>query len=69
MQLAASALRKAIMGLPWRRMLHVTKGEGTLKEYKFGPKTMGHQFCGVCGTSVLGKRMVRPGLGMDIGVM
>ena len=33
----------------------VTKGEGTLRDYRFGKGGMAHLFCGVCGTAVLGR--------------
>jgi hypothetical protein len=45
----------------------VTKGEGTLKEYRFGPKKMAHMFCGTCGTGVYGKNEDAPP-GMDIAI-
>jgi hypothetical protein len=52
---------------PGAGCFNVTKGGGSMKEYKFGPKTMAHMFCPTCGTSVLGKREGVPP-GMDIGV-
>jgi hypothetical protein len=44
----------------------VTKGEGTLKEYRFGPKSMSFQFCPTCGTEVLGiKEGSPPGINVS----
>ena len=34
----------------------IERGGGELKSYNFGPLTMSHKFCGVCGTGVLGQR-------------
>lgn len=45
----------------------VDKGEETLKNYNFGPKTITHQFCPECGTGVLGRRHGVPA-GQDISV-
>lgn len=45
----------------------IEKGDGILKEYEFGKKTMAHKFCGICGTGVQGLRHNAPP-GMDIGV-
>jgi len=45
----------------------VEKGEGTLKDYEFGPCSMAHKFCPTCGTGIYGKRHGQPA-GMDIGV-
>jgi hypothetical protein len=47
----------------------VTKGEGTLKEYKFASKTMLHMFCPVCGTGVMGRKVDAPeGVGVGVNV-
>lgn len=39
---------------PGPKEINITKGEGTLKEYRFNTKKLAHQFCPTCGTSVLG---------------
>lgn len=45
----------------------IEKGEGTLKDYEFGPKKMEHKFCPICATGVMGKRKGVQ-TGMDIGI-
>ena len=43
----------------------VTKGDGALKEYKFGSKSMSYQFCPTCGTEILGEKEGSP-LGINV---
>ncbi|KAI9735152.1 MAG: hypothetical protein M1834_001740 [Cirrosporium novae-zelandiae] len=38
----------------------IEKGEGTLTEYSFGPKTKSHKFCPTCGTAVYTTATNRP---------
>ncbi|KAJ8059275.1 hypothetical protein OCU04_012240 [Sclerotinia nivalis] len=52
---------------PGENCFEITKGEGTLKEYHFGQRTMVHRFCSTCGTGVQGFRYNTPG-GRDIGI-
>ncbi|ESZ89779.1 hypothetical protein SBOR_9839 [Sclerotinia borealis F-4128] len=52
---------------PAKDCFEIIKGEGTLKEYHFGKRTMVHRFCGTCGTGVQGFRYNTPA-GMDIGI-
>jgi hypothetical protein len=44
------------------------KGEGTLKEYRFGKESMKHCFCGVCGTGVMGVRD-SGGVGVNVSLL
>jgi len=46
----------------------VERGEGTLKDYEFGPVTMSHRFCPKCGTGVMGKRHGVPNGGVGVNV-
>jgi hypothetical protein len=40
---------------PGPKEIVIGKGEGTLKEYRCNTKKLAHQFCPICGTSVLGQ--------------
>ncbi|KAF6232678.1 hypothetical protein HO173_009117 [Letharia columbiana] len=45
----------------------VEKGDGTLKDYQFGKKTMSHKFCPNCGTPVMGQRHVEgPSIAVNV---
>jgi hypothetical protein len=52
---------------PGPNCFNIEKGDGTLKEYEFGRKSMAHKFCGICGTGVQGQRHNTPP-GMDVGI-
>ncbi|KAF7931973.1 uncharacterized protein EAE97_008994 [Botrytis byssoidea] len=52
---------------PAESCFEITKGEGTLKEYHFGQRTMVHRFCPTCGSNVQGFRYNTPA-GRDVGI-
>ncbi|KAG4027277.1 hypothetical protein MFRU_031g00260 [Monilinia fructicola] len=52
---------------PAQDCFEVIKGEGMLREYHFGQRTMVHRFCPTCGTGVQAFRYNTP-KGRDVGI-